>query len=149
MTILPDGQQVPVRQGETILEALYASGYSFRVGCRRGGCAICKVDLRSGDVTYNRVVAEAVLTPEERADGTCLTCRAVPQTDVSIELRDESVRLTNAMLRRVRLAQYAKATGVTPQPDDVEKPSSTALTSLGEPPTRTDGDAGSTINKEA
>jgi ferredoxin len=40
--------------GETILEGLYRNGYAFRIGCRRGGCAICKVDLLAGEVQYNR-----------------------------------------------------------------------------------------------
>lgn len=108
VTIQPDGDEVPARPGETILEALNASGYSYRIGCRRGGCSICKVDLRDGEVSYNRTVSDKVLTPEEKAEGACLSCRAVPETDITIELRDERVRLTNQMLRRIRIAQYAK-----------------------------------------
>ena len=110
--IEPEGSEVPARPGETILEALYASGFSYRIGCRRGGCAICKVDLVQGSVEYNRPVAEEVLPEAERATGTCLTCRAVPTEDVVIRLRDEALRLTNRMLRRIRLTQYAKETGV-------------------------------------
>lgn len=108
VTILNSGDKIPVRPGETILEALYNSGYSFRVGCRRGGCAICKVDLREGDVSYNRVVAHEVLTDDELASGTCLTCRAVPEGDITVELRDDSLRLTNSMIRRLRIAAYEK-----------------------------------------
>ena len=106
VTVLPEGERVVAKPGETILECLYAAGYSYRIGCRRGGCGICKVDLRSGEVSYNRVVADTVLTADELAGGTCLTCRAVPEGDVEIELRDESLRLTNAMLRRLRMATY-------------------------------------------
>lgn len=109
MTVDPDGEQVPVKPGETILEALFNSGYAYRVGCRRGGCAICKVDLVAGEVSYDHTVADTVLTDEERTDGTCLTCRAVPDGDVTIRLRDERIRLTNSMLRRFRLAQFEKA----------------------------------------
>lgn len=108
VTIQPDGENIPAREGETILEALKNSGYSYRVGCRRGGCAICKIDLLSGTVSYNRPVAANVLTEEEKAEGTCLSCRAVPEEDVVIQLRDERVRLTNRMLRDIRLKQYEK-----------------------------------------
>ena len=111
VTVLPEGERVLAKPGETILECLYAAGYSYRIGCRRGGCGICKVDLRGGDVDYSHVVAAEVLSDEERAEGTCLTCRAVPTTDVTIELRDEKIRLTNRMLRAFRLASYAKETG--------------------------------------
>ncbi len=104
LTVLPEGERIKVKDGETILEALYAAGFSYRIGCRRGGCAICKVDLREGEVTYPKKVADTVLTPEEKADGTCLSCRAVPSGDVTIELRNEHLKLTNRMLRQLRLA---------------------------------------------
>jgi ferredoxin len=108
MTVEPDGEKVPVKAGETILDAMYNSGYAYRIGCRRGGCAICKVDLLTGEVDYAKPVCDTVLTDQERTDGTCLSCRAVPRGDVTIRLRDERIRLTNAMLRQYRLAQYEK-----------------------------------------
>lgn len=109
VTVLPSGEEVPVKPGETILEGLNASGYAYRIGCRRGGCAFCKVDLRAGEVTYNRPVSAEVLTPEEIAAGTCLSCRAVPSGDVTIELRGDTLRMTNRMLRDLRVAAYTKA----------------------------------------
>lgn len=109
INVVPTGEQIPAAPGETILEALYNSGYSYRIGCRRGGCAICKVDLREGEVDYSKTVADVVLTDEERADGTCLTCRAVPVGDITIEMRDEKVRLTNSMIRALRIKAYEKA----------------------------------------
>lgn len=96
--VLPGGERVPVRPGETILEGLYRAGFAYRIGCRRGGCGICKVDLRAGEVTYNRAVSDEVLTPDELAEGTCLSCRAVPVGDVTIELREETLRTTNPIL---------------------------------------------------
>lgn len=98
LTVTPTGQEIVIRPGETILETLYRAGYAYRIGCRRGGCAICKVDLVEGDVTYPKIVADTVLTPEERVDGTCLTCRAVPTGSVTIRLREESLRTTNPYL---------------------------------------------------
>ena len=96
--VQPGPEVVPVRQGETILEGLYRAGYAYRIGCRRGGCGVCKVDLLDGEVTYNRTVAETVLTPQERADGTCLSCRAVPDGEITIALREETLRRTNPFL---------------------------------------------------
>ncbi|WP_344088900.1 2Fe-2S iron-sulfur cluster-binding protein [Nostocoides veronense] len=34
---------------ETVLSGLYKAGYAYTIGCRRGGCAICKVDCHAGD----------------------------------------------------------------------------------------------------
>lgn len=108
MTVEPDGVQVPVRAGETILKAMSNSGYGYRVGCRRGGCANCKVDLVSGEVVYTKPLDAKVLTEEEVAGGVCLSCRAAPVGDITIRLHDERIRLTNPLLRTYRMAQYEK-----------------------------------------
>lgn len=102
LRILPDDERVMNKPGETILTTLVASGYSHRVGCRRGGCGVCKVDLREGSVHYADVISTDVLSPEEIAAGACLTCRAIPDTDVTIELRDERLKLTSELLRGLR-----------------------------------------------
>ena len=96
--VQPGGEVVPIRAGETILEGLYKAGYAYRIGCRRGGCGICKVDLLDGEVSYNRIVADSVLSEQERADGTCLSCRAVPCGEITIALRKEALRRTNPFL---------------------------------------------------
>lgn len=102
LRILPDNEQILVKPGETILQALYAAGFAYRVGCRRGGCAICKVDILEGFVTYDHPVAESVLTEAELNEGTCLTCRAVPEGDLTISLREESLQLKSSILRSLR-----------------------------------------------
>lgn len=102
LTVLPDNERVRVKPDETILGALSASGYGCRVGCRRGGCGVCKVDLRSGSVHYAVAVSDAVLSRDEVAAGTVLACRAVPDSDVTIELRDEHLLLRSALLRSLR-----------------------------------------------
>ena len=96
--VQPGGETVAAREGETILEALYRNGYAYRIGCRRGGCAICKVDLIDGEVEYNRTVSDDVLSEEEKADGICLSCRAVPVGDVTIALREENLRRVASLL---------------------------------------------------
>ena len=76
--------------------------------CRRGGCAICIVDLVEGEVEYNRTVAEEVLSEEDRRQGACLSCRAVAVTDVTISLRAETLRTVNPLMA---LYSAAKPTG--------------------------------------
>jgi ferredoxin len=98
VTVQPGGEQVLIGDGETVLEGLFRAGYAYTVGCRRGGCGICKADLRRGTVSYRKTVAGTVLTDSERADGTCLTCRAVPDGDVTIELRTGPLRRANPFL---------------------------------------------------
>jgi ferredoxin len=95
VTILPDDVQVTAGEDETLLRALARAGLRYRVGCKRGGCGICKVALKLGEVRYERPVADTVLTDDERVEGICLSCRAVPLTNVVIELQE------NDRLRRV------------------------------------------------
>jgi ferredoxin len=73
---------------ETVLAALHRGGHAVRSGCRRGGCGICKIDVVSGDVRYTHPVAPSVLSDDERAEGVCLSCRAVPDGDVEVRLRE-------------------------------------------------------------
>ena len=88
VTILPDGLQVTAAEAETVLKALSRAGLRYRVGCKRGGCGICKVQLVLGEVRYERPVADSVLSDDERVEGICLSCRAVPITNIAIELQE-------------------------------------------------------------
>jgi CDP-4-dehydro-6-deoxyglucose reductase len=59
---------------------------------------VCKVRLIVGEVYYERPIAASVLTDTERAAGVCLSCRAVPITDIIIQLQ-EGDRLRGGALR--------------------------------------------------
>jgi len=96
VTILPDGLQVTAAGAETVLKALSRAGLKYRVGCKRGGCGVCKVQLVLGEVRYERPVAESVLSDDQRVAGICLSCRAVPITNIAIELQ-EGDRLRNVL----------------------------------------------------
>ena len=88
VTILPDGLHVNADKDETVLKALSKAGLQYRVGCKRGGCGICKVQLVLGEVRYERPIAESVLSDDERVEGICLSCRAVPITNIAITLQE-------------------------------------------------------------
>lgn len=105
IVIEPDGVRVEVRAGETVLAALARAGLKYRVGCKRGGCGICKVRLSAGEVGYERTVAESVLSDRERVEGVCLSCRAVPVTSIVIELQEGD------RLRRVFPAGFGMRNG--------------------------------------
>ena len=87
--VLPKDVVLPVHGGDTILAAVLRGGLSYLYGCRRGGCGVCKADLITGQVSYPVPVSETVLTPAERADRVVLTCRAVPGTDCTVQLRSQ------------------------------------------------------------
>jgi ferredoxin len=105
VTILPDGVHLTARADETLLRALGRAGLRYRVGCKRGGCGICKVQLLLGEVRYERPIATSVLSDDERVEGICLSCRAVPLTNIVIELQEGD------RLRRVLGFVHPRPTG--------------------------------------
>ena len=113
VTVSPSGEAIYLDPGETVLSGLYKAGFAYAVGCRRGGCAVCKVDCQSGQFDYDHPIADSVLTAGERADGTCLTCRAVPEGDITIEMRDEDLRLINPFLRQINEKARLRAKSVS------------------------------------
>ena len=46
------------------------------------------MQLKLGEVRYERPIAESVLSDDERVEGICLSCRAVPITNIVIELQE-------------------------------------------------------------
>ena len=112
VTVEPSGEAIYLDPAETVLSGLYKAGFAYAVGCRRGGCAVCKVDCLSGQFDYDHPIADTVLTAGERADGTCLTCRAVPKGDITIEMRGEDLRLINPFLRQINEKARLRAKSV-------------------------------------
>ncbi len=100
------GTEVDIQSypGETMLDALKRTGNAIRVGCRRGGCAICKVEVVEGTYEYTRPIADKVLTEEEIEKGTCLTCRAIPTSDMVEHRADGVAQRQHEQLGRVLAA---------------------------------------------
>lgn len=88
INISPYDVRVTIREGETLLRGIVREGYKYGYGCRRGGCGFCEVHRVLGEVSYERPIDARVLIPDERVSGICLSCRAVPLTNVMIELQE-------------------------------------------------------------
>lgn len=104
---------IETREGEAILPALIRTGYSYKFGCKRGGCGICKLDLAEGEVEYPVTVAESVISQEER-ETVALSCRAVPVTDTVIQMNPDNMFKSvapffAALLSQTRAAAEAQA----------------------------------------
>lgn len=89
ITIVPRDVAVMARAGEVILDAIRRYGYTYRFGCRRGGCGRCKVRLLRGSVEETGAIAETALNEAERSSGLILSCRSLPTTEVWIGLLDD------------------------------------------------------------
>ncbi|GAA3601547.1 hypothetical protein GCM10022199_01310 [Marihabitans asiaticum] len=113
---------VYLEPGETVLSGLYKAGFSYTVGCRRGGCGICKLDVIEGSFSYERPVADTVISTDERTDGTCLSCRAIPESNITIQMREYEVRLVNPLLRQINEKARLRAEALAAAPDTPTTP---------------------------
>lgn len=71
------------------MEALSRKG--IPVGCRGGGCGVCKVRIESGSVRTEKMSRDHV-SVDEQACGFVLACRAYPTSDVRLSAVDKLAR---------------------------------------------------------
>ncbi|MCT9253875.1 2Fe-2S iron-sulfur cluster-binding protein [Acinetobacter baumannii] len=55
------------------------------VGCRNGGCGICRIKIQHGSYDCKRMSREHV-SEQEQAEGIALACRLYPKSDLDIEV---------------------------------------------------------------
>jgi NAD(P)H-flavin reductase/quinol-cytochrome oxidoreductase complex cytochrome b subunit len=84
LLVHPDNRIIPVRPGETILDAVLRAGIGFPYQCRNGGCGECKCTVRYGPVEQGPH-QDSALDAAERDRGLVLACSATPLADVEIE----------------------------------------------------------------
>jgi propane monooxygenase reductase subunit len=94
----PINEEIECGEDETVLDAAFRQGYSLVYGCREGQCSACKCFLLEGEVTLKRYSTFALSDSEEQS-GYTLLCRAMPDSDLTIELLhvQEDYRLEHAI----------------------------------------------------
>jgi len=71
--------------GKTLLVAMeLAASQAIAVGCRGGGCGMCKIRVLAGQYDSKRM-SRAHISEQEQADGFALACRVLPRSDLVIE----------------------------------------------------------------
>ncbi len=81
----PSGHEFCVDADESILDAAVRQGVNLTYGCRNGFCGECKSTLLEGDVSYADGTPPAL---EELPENSCLTCKAIPSTDIRLESKE-------------------------------------------------------------
>ena len=81
----PLGEEIDCEASETVLDAAFRHGYNLAYGCREGQCSACKCYLLDGEVELKRY-SNFALSDAERSGGYALMCRAMPESDLTIEL---------------------------------------------------------------
>ena len=72
------------RTDQTLLGGMEQLGRKgIPVGCRGGGCGVCKVRIESGRTRCERM-SRSHISADEEAAGYVLACRAYPQSDLQL-----------------------------------------------------------------
>ncbi len=73
------------RDGQNVLLAMERLGRSgIPVGCRGGGCGICRVQVLDGGVYRTLKMSRAQVSETDEAAGICLACKLLPEGDLTI-----------------------------------------------------------------
>ncbi len=84
ITITDDGQTYRCADHRSVLEGMETLGRrGIPVGCRGGGCGVCKVRVTRGTY-FARVMSRDHVTQEEEAAGVVLACRIRPTSDIEL-----------------------------------------------------------------
>jgi ferredoxin len=86
ITIAETGESYRCLPERSVLEGMEALGRKgIPVGCRQGGCGVCKVRVLEGHYT-KRVMSRAHVSAEEEASGCVLSCRIRPSSDLRVSV---------------------------------------------------------------
>jgi ferredoxin len=86
ITIENTGETFSNSDQKTVLEGMAALGRKgIPVGCRGGGCGVCKIEILSG--TYRkRVMSRAHVSAEDEESHRVLACRIWPTSDLRLKV---------------------------------------------------------------
>ncbi|MDO5638312.1 MAG: 2Fe-2S iron-sulfur cluster-binding protein [Neisseria sp.] len=77
-------RNIDVAEGQSLLAASERSrNADIRVGCRGGGCGVCRVRVLSG-AYRKKAMSKTHINEQDLADGVVLACRVFPESDMEI-----------------------------------------------------------------
>lgn len=84
--MLKQGQRFECEPETNVLAGMMARGRKdIMVGCRGGGCGVCKVRVLQGRYRTG-AMSTACVSADERARGMALACKLYAESDVEIEV---------------------------------------------------------------
>jgi len=84
--ITETGEIYACRPDQTLLKAMERLGRKgIPIGCRGGGCGVCKVQIEDGEVAC-AAMSRAHISDAERKAGRVLACRSQPRSDIRLSV---------------------------------------------------------------
>ncbi|WP_299950535.1 2Fe-2S iron-sulfur cluster binding domain-containing protein [Hyphomonas sp. BRH_c22] len=87
VTVIKDGlsHEFDCAEGEDVLRAMKRANLTVvPVGCRGGGCGVCKVEILGGDFSAGRMSRAHITFDDEQSGRAALACRMYPRGEVTV-----------------------------------------------------------------
>jgi len=85
ITILDSGDSFLCKEGQNVLLAMERLGLrGIPVGCRGGGCGICRVQVLGNGQYRTKKMSRAQVSEEDESNGIALACKLIPEGDLQI-----------------------------------------------------------------
>ena len=85
ITVEETGETFRAHDDVTVLEAMEGTGgRCIDVGCRFGGCGVCRIEVVAGSWTVARPMSRAHVSEEDERAGRVLACRIRATGDLRI-----------------------------------------------------------------
>lgn len=81
VTLTYKANNIPLQDGQSVLEALLEGGYSIAHACKQGVCQSCLLKADAGEIP---AVAQVGLKPTQQAQNYLLSCLCKPAHDLSL-----------------------------------------------------------------
>jgi ferredoxin len=83
--VVGSDREIVCAPDQDVLNAAIRAGVNWlKIGCRGGGCGICRVIVRSGDYSAGKMAKQHVAAGEN-GERYALACRIYPVSDLTIE----------------------------------------------------------------
>ena len=85
MTHAGNDQPFACREGQSLLTAMIEAGRTgIKVGCRNGGCGVCRVQVTAGNYDCQKMTRSRI-SEQDEAQGIVLACRILPSSNLTFE----------------------------------------------------------------
>ena len=72
---------------KNVLKAMEQLGREgIPVGCRGGGCGVCRVQVIGGGVYHTGKMSREQVSVEDEKKGFCLACKLIPDSDLQLRV---------------------------------------------------------------
>jgi len=90
------------KEEQNVLLAMERLGHKgIPVGCRGGGCGICRVQVLGDGKFRTKKMSRAQVSADDEAKGICLACKLIPESDLKIRALGFSRQRSNQVVRNL------------------------------------------------